>query len=313
MVACSRRSCCGPGTTSWGSTPATTSTAGSTAAPTAPRTRSTRTCVDLTVDDIAGVDAVVHMAELSNDPLGALAPDVTYEINHDGSVRLANLAKAGRRRAASSTCPPAASTAWPTGADVDRDLAPVNPQTAVRRMQGAGRAGRRGAGRRHLLADVPAQRHRLRRLAADAVRHRAEQPRRARLDHRRDRHDQRRHAVAPAGARARHRQGDRAASLEAPRERRPQRDLQRRRQRPELPGPRDRGDDRARSSPAASSASATTAATTAATGSTSRRSTRSCPASPATGTPNAAPGSCTRSSAASTSTARPSPAAATPA
>ena len=45
------------------------------------------------------MDAVVHMAELSNDPAGQLAPNVTYEINHKGSVRLAELAlKAGVKR-----------------------------------------------------------------------------------------------------------------------------------------------------------------------------------------------------------------------
>jgi nucleoside-diphosphate-sugar epimerase len=43
--------------------------------------------------DLAGVDAVVHLAELSNDPLGQLAPKVTFDINHRGSVRLAELAK----------------------------------------------------------------------------------------------------------------------------------------------------------------------------------------------------------------------------
>ena len=34
---------------------------------------------EINVDDLAGIDAVVHMAELSNDPLGALIHDVTYE------------------------------------------------------------------------------------------------------------------------------------------------------------------------------------------------------------------------------------------
>jgi nucleoside-diphosphate-sugar epimerase len=43
--------------------------------------------------DLEGVNAVVHMAELSNDPTGELAPNITYEINHKGSVRLAELAK----------------------------------------------------------------------------------------------------------------------------------------------------------------------------------------------------------------------------
>jgi nucleoside-diphosphate-sugar epimerase len=44
--------------------------------------------------DLQGLDAVVHLAELSNDPLGELTPSVTYSINHQGSVRLATLAKA---------------------------------------------------------------------------------------------------------------------------------------------------------------------------------------------------------------------------
>jgi nucleoside-diphosphate-sugar epimerase len=51
------------------------------------------------VDDLKNVDAVVHMAELSNDPAGQLAPTITYEINHKGSVHLAELArKAGVKR-----------------------------------------------------------------------------------------------------------------------------------------------------------------------------------------------------------------------
>jgi nucleoside-diphosphate-sugar epimerase len=43
--------------------------------------------------DLQGFDAVVHMAELSNDPTGELDPRITYEINHRASVRLASLAK----------------------------------------------------------------------------------------------------------------------------------------------------------------------------------------------------------------------------
>jgi nucleoside-diphosphate-sugar epimerase len=42
---------------------------------------------------LEGMDAVVHLAELSNDPLGQLAPTITYEVNHQGSVRLARLAR----------------------------------------------------------------------------------------------------------------------------------------------------------------------------------------------------------------------------
>lgn len=47
----------------------------------------------MTVDDVAGMDAVVHLAELSNDPLGQLSPHITYAINHLGSVALARLCK----------------------------------------------------------------------------------------------------------------------------------------------------------------------------------------------------------------------------
>ncbi|MFI9508333.1 NAD-dependent epimerase/dehydratase family protein [Nocardia sp. NPDC052566] len=48
---------------------------------------------DVTAAQLADFDAVIHLAALSNDPLGALAPDITYDINHHASVRLARLAK----------------------------------------------------------------------------------------------------------------------------------------------------------------------------------------------------------------------------
>ena len=44
--------------------------------------------------DLEGFDAVVHLAALSNDPLGDLDPELTYDINHLASVRLATLARA---------------------------------------------------------------------------------------------------------------------------------------------------------------------------------------------------------------------------
>jgi nucleoside-diphosphate-sugar epimerase len=43
----------------------------------------------VTVDDLRGFDAVVHLAELSNDPLAEMNPKITFEINHRGSVQLA--------------------------------------------------------------------------------------------------------------------------------------------------------------------------------------------------------------------------------
>ena len=48
---------------------------------------------DVQAGDLEGFHAVIHLAALSNDPLGNLNPELTYEINHRASVRLAILAK----------------------------------------------------------------------------------------------------------------------------------------------------------------------------------------------------------------------------
>lgn len=54
---------------------------------------------DATPDALAGVDAVVHLANLSNDPLGNLSPGLTHAVNVDATVRLGRLAReAGVRR-----------------------------------------------------------------------------------------------------------------------------------------------------------------------------------------------------------------------
>ncbi len=45
------------------------------------------------MEELRGFDAVAHLAGISNDPLGDLAPQTTYAINHEASVRLAKLAK----------------------------------------------------------------------------------------------------------------------------------------------------------------------------------------------------------------------------
>ena len=83
---------------------------------------------DVTIDQLRGFDAVVHLAALSNDPLGALAPDITYDVNHHASVRLARLAKdAGVGRFLyASTC----SVYGAAGADLvteDAELHPITP------------------------------------------------------------------------------------------------------------------------------------------------------------------------------------------
>ena len=54
---------------------------------------------DARAADLDGFDAVIHLAALSNDPLGDVNPQLTYDINHVGSLRLARLAKeAGVKR-----------------------------------------------------------------------------------------------------------------------------------------------------------------------------------------------------------------------
>jgi len=83
---------------------------------------------DLSRADLAGFDAVVHLAALSNDPLGNLDADLTYEINHRASVHLAKLAKeAGVRRFVfSSSC----STYGAAGDEFLDETALLNPVTA---------------------------------------------------------------------------------------------------------------------------------------------------------------------------------------
>jgi nucleoside-diphosphate-sugar epimerase len=82
---------------------------------------------DVTHLDVAGFDAVLHLAGLSNDPLGHLNPAVTYEINHAATMRLASLAKgAGAHRFIfSSSC-----SNYGAGGDgvLDED-APLRPLT----------------------------------------------------------------------------------------------------------------------------------------------------------------------------------------
>jgi nucleoside-diphosphate-sugar epimerase len=61
---------------------------------------------DLQAKHLEGFDAVVHLAAVSNDPLGNLNPESTYDINHRASMKLAELAKAAgvERFLYSSSC-----------------------------------------------------------------------------------------------------------------------------------------------------------------------------------------------------------------
>ncbi|MFC5993830.1 NAD-dependent epimerase/dehydratase family protein [Pseudonocardia hispaniensis] len=84
---------------------------------------------DITVEQLTGFDAVVHLAALSNDPLGSLAPEITYDINHHASSRLARLSKeAGVRRFVyASTCSVYGAQGGDELVNEDAPLKPVTP------------------------------------------------------------------------------------------------------------------------------------------------------------------------------------------
>ncbi|HJT35841.1 MAG TPA: SDR family oxidoreductase [Pirellulales bacterium] len=88
---------------------------------------------DLRAADLAGFDAVIHLAALSNDPLGDLDPALTYEINHLASVRLARMARQVgiERFLFSSSC----STYGSAGEQAVTEEAELHPVTAYGRSK----------------------------------------------------------------------------------------------------------------------------------------------------------------------------------
>lgn len=83
--------------------------------------------------ELAGFEAVVHLSELSNDPLGENDPSVTFAINHEGSVRLAHLCRAAgvARFVYASSC----SIYGAGGSEAKTELSSVHPQTAYARCK----------------------------------------------------------------------------------------------------------------------------------------------------------------------------------
>lgn len=82
----------------------------------------------LTSEDVAGHDCVMHLAALSNDPMGDINADLTYSINRDGSIKLAEVAKAAgvSRYLFSSSC-----SIYGKGEKLDlEETDPTNPITA---------------------------------------------------------------------------------------------------------------------------------------------------------------------------------------
>ena len=88
---------------------------------------------NVTIDDLRGYDAIVHMADLSNDPLGETNPELTQEINHRATVELAKKAKqAGVKRFIHmSSC----SVYGIATEDVVTEESEINPQTEYARCK----------------------------------------------------------------------------------------------------------------------------------------------------------------------------------
>lgn len=97
--------------------------------------RVSRDIRDLRAEDLAGIDAVIHLSALSNDPLGELAPGLTEQINLGATLKLAALARdAGARRFvyASSQSMYGVSS---TDAELDEDDSEKNPVTSYARTK----------------------------------------------------------------------------------------------------------------------------------------------------------------------------------
>jgi nucleoside-diphosphate-sugar epimerase len=88
---------------------------------------------DVEADELAGFDAIVHLAAISNDPLGDYRPETTYDINHRGAVHVARAAKAAgvERFLVSSSC----SLYGAAGDDFLDEAAPWNPVTPYGRSK----------------------------------------------------------------------------------------------------------------------------------------------------------------------------------
>ena len=69
-------------------------TTGATSGPSRADEQRTGDIRDVTPDDLEGFDAVIHLAAISNDPIGHLHPQATYGVNAHGTVHIASMAKA---------------------------------------------------------------------------------------------------------------------------------------------------------------------------------------------------------------------------
>src|SRR4029077_9782896 len=95
---------------------------------------------DMAAPDLAGFDAIVHLAALSNDPLGDFVPELTFDMNGEATVRLARLAReAGVRRFVfASSCSMYGASGTDDALDEDAPMRPLTPyaESKVRAEEG---------------------------------------------------------------------------------------------------------------------------------------------------------------------------------
>ena len=156
---------------------------------------------EVTKEDLAGVDAIIHLAGLSNDPLGELNAGLTEDINYRGAMQFARCAKeAGVKRFLYASSQSMYGDRrrqqgrWrkTTATKTDHGLCPHEMGSGMQ-VEGHGV----GEFCRYQSASI----HGFRRQSEPALRHRVQQPGGLRLHHRPDRDQERRDALAPRDSR----------------------------------------------------------------------------------------------------------------
>ena len=85
---------------------------------------------DLEISDFKNIDSVIHLAALSNDPIGELDETLTYEINYKAAVRAAEIAKAAKVKRFVFVSTQSIYGIAPIDSELDEDNSIKNPQTA---------------------------------------------------------------------------------------------------------------------------------------------------------------------------------------